>query len=60
MSRRQGFNATLHASIASVLTGFAALILSLHNTHCRPLFNPYPSPSSPPLLSPNWEGAGIM
>jgi hypothetical protein len=50
---RRGFDPALHTSIASVLTGFAALILAIHGWTCQPpapqLVGP-PPPPPPPVL----------
>jgi hypothetical protein len=34
--RERRFDPSLHVAIGSILTGFAALILSLHEANCTP------------------------
>jgi hypothetical protein len=50
---RRGFDPMVHTSIASLLTGLAALILSIHGWTCQlpapQLVGPPPHPS-PPVL----------
>ena len=48
---RRGFDPALHTSIASVLTGFAALILSIHGWTCQPPAPQLPVHSSSPPSS---------
>jgi len=51
---RRGFDPMVHTSIASLLTGFAALILSIHGWTCQPPVPQLPvhSSSSPPPVVP--------
>jgi hypothetical protein len=50
---RRGFDPMVHTSIASLLTGFAALVLAIHGWTCQPpvpqLVGP-PPPPPPPVL----------
>jgi len=45
LPRARKFDPALHTSIGSVLTGFAALILSLHGANCSPPDLQRPTPS---------------
>ena len=52
MFRPRRFDPMLHMSIASIMTGFAALILSLHGWSCRPPLPPPPAPPPGPAVGP--------
>jgi hypothetical protein len=58
--RRPDFDPSLHTSIASLLTGFAALVLSIHGWTCQPLPPHLELSGLPVLPSPEPRpGAGI-